>query len=94
MRYKNPVHIFGFAVAHCTLLIIGLGFLVPRWFNIIVPPDRREDGNKVFAPNITVTIDGGDSGNDSMEAGRGKLQPEMPDYAGNKEISASDDREV
>lgn len=93
-RYKNPVHIFGFAIAHCTLLIIALGFLAPRWFNVIVPPHRHEDGNKVFAPNVTLGIDGVDSASDSMEAGRGKLQPEMPNYATNKEMPASNNREL
>lgn len=88
------MHIFGFAIAHCTLLIVAFGFLAPRWFNVIVPPHRREDGNKVFAPNVTLGIDGVDRTSDSMEAGRGKLQPEIPVHVANKEMPASNNREL
>jgi solute carrier family 6 (neurotransmitter transporter, GABA) member 1 len=91
-KNKNPAHIFGFIVAHVALFVIALGFLAPRWFNIIVSPERREDGNKLFAPNVTLGIDGVDSSSNSMEAGSGKLATttEMPD----KELPAASDRDV
>ena len=94
-KNRNPVHIFGFFVAHLTIMLVALGFIVPRWFNIVVPRERREDGNKLFAPNVTLGLDGVDSGSDSMEAGRDKVEPEMQDYDVNnrKEMPVTNDRE-
>ncbi|KAH8177020.1 sodium:neurotransmitter symporter family protein [Sarocladium implicatum] len=52
LRY-DPLHILGFGVAHITLLIIFGGILVPRWFDVFIPPQRRAEGhidNGAFAP--------------------------------------------
>jgi solute carrier family 6 (neurotransmitter transporter, GABA) member 1 len=68
---RNPTHIYGFVVAHIALVIVALGLIVPRWFDVLVPVERREDGDKFFAPNVTLALEGADS--DSMEAGEGKL---------------------
>lgn len=43
LRY-DPLHIIGFAFAHFSLIIVTLGLIVPRWFNVFVPLERRRDG--------------------------------------------------
>lgn len=64
----DPLHILGFAVAHFALVLIGLGIIVPRWFNILIPAHRREDGKIPYAPNVVLgTIDSEQA--ESMEGG-------------------------
>jgi solute carrier family 6 GABA transporter-like protein 1 len=41
---NDPLHILGFAVGHIALIIIFAGFMLPRWFNVMIPPERRNDG--------------------------------------------------
>lgn len=49
---KDPIYIFGFAVAHFALLSAVAGFIVPRWFNVFIPKDRRGDGDKPYEVNV------------------------------------------
>ncbi|KAI8666173.1 hypothetical protein NCS57_00841400 [Fusarium keratoplasticum] len=66
----DPLHILGFAIAHICLLLIGLGVLVPRWFDCMIPPKRRDEGKIPYAPNVLLgSTDAQQS--DSMEAGEG-----------------------
>ncbi|KAL2683019.1 hypothetical protein Neosp_007481 [[Neocosmospora] mangrovei] len=66
----DPLHILGFAIAHICLLLIGLGVLVPRWYDCMIPPKRRDEGNIPYAPNVLLgSTDAQQS--DSMEAGEG-----------------------
>lgn len=66
----DPLHILGFAIAHICLLLIGLGVLVPRWFDCMIPPTRRDEGKIPYAPNVLLgSTDAQQS--DSMEAGEG-----------------------
>lgn len=43
LRY-DPLHILGFGVGHIALLLIFGGILVPRWFDVFIPPQRRAEG--------------------------------------------------
>lgn len=54
---RNPLHILGFGVGHVVLLLFLLGFMVPRWFNVFIPPDRRNDGHIPYAPMVTQNPD-------------------------------------
>lgn len=66
----DPLHILGFGLAHICLVLIGLGVLVPRWYNTIIPPDRREEGKLPYAPNVL--LDGEEPRRtESMETGEG-----------------------
>ncbi|CAJ0550548.1 Ff.00g104780.m01.CDS01 [Fusarium sp. VM40] len=66
----DPLHILGFGLAHICLILIGLGVLLPRWYNTIIPPDRREEGKLPYAPNVL--LDGEEPRrSDSMEAAEG-----------------------
>ena len=51
----DPLHIFGFANAHIAMFLVVAGLVVPRWFSVIVPPDRRAANG--FAPVPGVTSD-------------------------------------
>ncbi|KAF3355064.1 hypothetical protein VDGD_07956 [Verticillium dahliae] len=50
---KDPLHIFGFAVAHIVLIIIAAGFIAPRWFNVFIPAHRQNEGKIPYAPCVT-----------------------------------------
>jgi len=52
LRY-DPLHIVGFTVAHFVLIIITLGFILPRWYDVFIPFHRREDGDQPTLPNVT-----------------------------------------
>lgn len=52
LRY-DPLHILGFIAGHVALLLIFAGLLLPRWFDVFIPPQRRAEGNidnGAFAP--------------------------------------------
>jgi solute carrier family 6 (neurotransmitter transporter, GABA) member 1 len=66
---KNPTHIFGFANAHFVSSLVLFGLIVPQWFNVLVPVERRDDGNKMYAPNTTIMD--GQRESDSLESAEG-----------------------
>ncbi|KAL2073520.1 hypothetical protein VTL71DRAFT_10846 [Oculimacula yallundae] len=49
---NDPVHIFGFAVGHLALVMIALGLIVPSWFDIFIPVERRNEGKVPYAPGV------------------------------------------
>ena len=53
----NPLHIMGFGVGHVVLLIFLAGFMVPRWFDVFIPPTRRNEGHIPYAPMVTQNPD-------------------------------------
>ncbi|KAH6989180.1 hypothetical protein BKA56DRAFT_476790 [Ilyonectria sp. MPI-CAGE-AT-0026] len=68
---EDPLHILGFGVAHICLLLIGVGVLFPRWFDILIPPNRRGEGKIAYAPNVvqgSVEV----QQSDSIEMGEGE----------------------
>lgn len=46
LRY-DPLMITGFIVAHIVLAVILLGFVLPRYYDIFIPPARVNEGEKV-----------------------------------------------
>lgn len=64
---NDPVYIFGFIVAHFVLLCTAIGFLLPRFLNVFVPYEQRDDGKQLYAPNVLrmeiegSTVEDGDS---------------------------------
>ena len=55
-RY-DPLYILGFAVGHISLLLIAAGFLLPRWFEVLIPPSRRGEGHIPYAPGVILDGD-------------------------------------
>lgn len=66
---NDTVHIFGFVVAHVVIILILGGFVVPKWFDIFVPPERLNDGVIDVAPNVMRQDIPGEKRDDSMESG-------------------------
>lgn len=54
-KSNDPLHVFAFTVAHCVMVLVGVGFVVPRWFDIFVPPDRLHLGKADYAPQVSAT---------------------------------------
>ncbi|KID93593.1 Sodium:neurotransmitter symporter, partial [Metarhizium majus ARSEF 297] len=50
---EDPLHILGFGVGHVALLIIGCGFVLPRWLDVLVPPTRRGEGKLDIGANAS-----------------------------------------
>jgi solute carrier family 6 GABA transporter-like protein 1 len=55
----DPLHIMGFGVGHIALLIIGFGFIVPRWLDVLVPCNRRAKGGANVSPSKPAAVGGG-----------------------------------
>lgn len=51
---NDPLHIFAFAVSHVVMIIIALGFIVPRTFDIFVPAEKLHLGKTFYAPQVVV----------------------------------------
>ena len=49
---NDPPYIFGFILAHICILAGIFGLVLPRYLDVFVPYERREDGAKPFAPNV------------------------------------------
>ncbi|KAF4975577.1 hypothetical protein FZEAL_7649 [Fusarium zealandicum] len=54
LKRQDPLHIFAFATAHGIMLLIACGFIVPRWFDVFVPPEKLHLSKKFYAPQITM----------------------------------------
>lgn len=53
-KSQDPLHIFAFAVAHCVMAIIALGFIIPRWFDVFVPAEKLHLSKTFYAPQVTI----------------------------------------
>lgn len=53
---NNPPYIFGFIVAHFVMLAALLGLVMPRYLDVFVPYERRDDGIKPTMPGVTIGI--------------------------------------
>lgn len=49
LRY-DPLMIVGFIAAHLVLVGIVLGFVVPRYYNVLIPGPRRAEGTEITIP--------------------------------------------
>lgn len=43
--------ITGFILSHICLLLILLGFIVPRYYDVFIPPHRRSEGTEETVAN-------------------------------------------
>lgn len=55
-RY-NPMHIFGFVCAHLAVLCILSTLIIPRWVDPLIPTERRNEGDRSYAPQVTLGVD-------------------------------------
>lgn len=66
----DPLHIFAFAVAHVIMVIVVVGLIFPRAFDIFIPPKQRENESMAYAPQVTIM--GVSDGSAATEAGEGR----------------------
>jgi solute carrier family 6 GABA transporter-like protein 1 len=53
-KSNDPLQIFAFTVAHCVMLLIACGFVVPRWFDVFVPPEKMRLSKTFDAPHFAL----------------------------------------
>lgn len=44
-------------MGHIALILIAAGFIMPRWFDVLIPPGRRGEGHLPYAPGVTLDGD-------------------------------------
>ena len=68
--------ITGFILAHIGLLLIVLGFIMPRYYDVFIPPHRRDEGKEMTVANepkgevlarLQLDVEGGEAGLESSE---------------------------
>ncbi|KAF9696205.1 hypothetical protein EKO04_006289 [Ascochyta lentis] len=50
----DPIIIYGFSIVHLVVPMVVLGFVLPSWFNWIIPTDKIAVGDKPIAPMETL----------------------------------------
>ncbi|KLO92094.1 Uncharacterized protein LW93_7723 [Fusarium fujikuroi] len=65
---NDPLYILGFIVAHLLLVWCVIGFVFPRWFNVFIVSERRDDWKQPYAPNV---LRGTTEGEDATETETG-----------------------
>lgn len=68
----DPLHILGFAIGHIALLIVAFGFIVPRWYDVIISPSRRGEGRVPYAPGVAFEAVVSSGNSDALESGEGE----------------------
>ncbi|KAI9371047.1 hypothetical protein BJX61DRAFT_512789 [Aspergillus egyptiacus] len=84
LRY-DPLMITGFILAHLILLAILLGFVMPRYYDVFIPPDRVNEGEVLvgqlaqgeYVANAHVHADGVLASGGSFQ----RSSPEIPEKA-------------
>ena len=51
---NDPLQIFAFAIMHLVMVIIALGFILPRWFDVFIPVERRGEADVPTIPGVIV----------------------------------------
>lgn len=66
-------------MGHIALILIAFGFIVPRWYDVLIPPRRRGEGKIPYSPGIPAETIGssGNSEADALESGEGEVEPEV-----------------
>lgn len=92
LRY-DPLMITGFIIAHFCLVVMLLGLILPRYYDVFVPPHRRHEGkeetiaNQLKIQDIVVARpaddlsngdDGGEAGLTESSSGKRNSKDEKP----------------
>lgn len=49
---NDPLHVMGFIVGHFLLVWCVAGFFMPKWLDVFIIPERRDDWKQPLAPGI------------------------------------------
>jgi solute carrier family 6 GABA transporter-like protein 1 len=52
----DPLQILGFTISHAALIMVGLGYILPAWFDPIVPGHRRLEGDVPTASGVNNSV--------------------------------------
>jgi len=52
----DPLHILGFTISHVALIMVGVGYILPAWFDPIVPEHRKLEGDMPTAPGVNNSV--------------------------------------
>ena len=52
----DPLHIAGFTFAHCTVLLVIIGLILPRALDVFVLPEKRDDWKAQYAPQVLMPM--------------------------------------
>lgn len=78
-KRMDPLHIFAFTVAHVVMIVIVIGFIIPRSLDIFVPADKRQDGSMAYAPQVTILgVSAGEEAAEAAEGGGGEQRVSEP----------------
>lgn len=53
---RDPLHIVGFTLAHVSIGAILLSCVLPRWFDMLVPVDKRAEDGARTVPRLESTV--------------------------------------
>ncbi|KAF5588547.1 creatine transporter [Fusarium subglutinans] len=53
-KRNDPLHIFAFASACGVMCIVAAGFILPRWFDVFVPPEKLHLSDTFYAPQVVM----------------------------------------
>lgn len=54
---NDPLHVLGFGVGHIGLILIFGGFIVPKWYDVFIPPSRRGEGKVLYGAGVDADIE-------------------------------------
>lgn len=49
---NDPLHVMGFIIGHFLLVWCVFGFVMPRWLDVFIIPERRDDWKQPIAPCV------------------------------------------
>ncbi|KAL8850120.1 MAG: hypothetical protein Q9221_004937 [Calogaya cf. arnoldii] len=50
LKRYDPLHVAAFAFVHCIMFITAIGFIVPKWFDVFIPPGKLNEGADMYTP--------------------------------------------
>ncbi|TLD32850.1 hypothetical protein PspLS_00938 [Pyricularia sp. CBS 133598] len=89
-RMQDPLEILGFAISHCVIAMVILGFLVPRWFDVFIPERRRGEGVLPYAPGVTLGTSPEDAARGVTEAGADINVDDVDDMQESKRVDSGE----
>ncbi|KAL8994991.1 MAG: hypothetical protein Q9169_005190 [Polycauliona sp. 2 TL-2023] len=70
-KRQDPLHIAAFALVHGIMIITAVGFIVPRWFDVFIPPNKLREAADMYTPT-TGMVEPQSTGMQDHEKGYGK----------------------
>ncbi|KAF4120672.1 solute carrier family 6 (neurotransmitter transporter, GABA) member 1 [Geosmithia morbida] len=89
---NDPLHVLGFGVAHIGIVLILCGFILPKWYDVFIPPARRGEGKFHFGAQVEADQEEMER-NVALEHGAARLESDHVDVVdpkrGTDHLSAS-----